>query len=81
MSSVSGSGERAPVSPVRNFGVPVMTAEGVPVYEGPGVAASRAMPLPDFSKWTKSRQKRFVFLRAYKSVSKLDCIGIRCFCL
>ena len=31
-----------PVSPVRNFGVPVMTSEGVPVYEGPGVAASRA---------------------------------------
>ena len=35
-------GERLPVSPVRNFGVAVMTAEGVPVYEGPGVAASRA---------------------------------------
>ena len=42
LSSVSGFGERPPVSPVRNFGVPVMTAEGVPVYEGPGVAASRA---------------------------------------
>ena len=32
LSSVSGFGERPPVSPVRNFGVPVMTAEGVPVY-------------------------------------------------
>ena len=31
LSSVSGFGERPPVSPVRNFGVPVMTAEGVPV--------------------------------------------------
>ena len=84
---------------MRNFGVPVMTAEEVPVYEGPGVAASRAeerekdiftksekwlpaMPLPDFSKWTKSRQEEILcFSEIYVSVSKLDCVGIRCFCL
>ena len=77
MSSVSGFGERPPVSPVRNFGVLVMTTKGVPVYEGPGIAASRAeerekdiftksekwlpsMPLPDFSKWTKSRQEEIL---------------------
>ena len=84
LSSVSGFGERPPVSPVRNFGVPVMTAEGVPVYEGPGVAASRAeerekdiftksekwlpsMPLPDFSKWTKSRQEEILCFSEYMS--------------
>ena len=37
LSSVSGFGEKLPVSPVRNFGVPIMTAEGVSVYEGPEV--------------------------------------------
>ena len=84
LSGVSGFGERPPVSPVRNFGVPVMTAEGVPVYEGPGVAASRAeerekdiftksekwlpsMPLPDFSKWTKSRQEEILCFSEYMS--------------
>ena len=84
LSSVSGFGERPPVSPVRNFGVPVMTAERVPVYEGPGVAASRAeerekdiftksekwlpaMPLPDFSKWTKSRQEEILCFSEYMS--------------
>ena len=84
LSSVSGFGERPPVSPVRNFGVPVMTSEGVPVYEGPGVAASRAeerekdiftksekwlpaMPLPDFSKWTKSRQEEILCFSEYMS--------------
>ena len=81
---MSGFGERPPVSPVRNFGVPVMTAEGVPVYEGPGVVASRAeerekdiftksekwlpaMPLPDFSKWTKSRQEEILCFSEYMS--------------
>ena len=84
LSSVSGFGERPPVSPVRNFGVPVMTSEGVPVYEGPGVAASRAeerekdiftksekwlpaMPFPDFSKWTKSRQEEILCFSEYMS--------------
>eukprot|EP00434_Breviolum_minutum_P041152 symbB.v1.2.036605.t1/scaffold5121.1/size30665/3 len=43
LSSVSGFGERPPVSPVRNFGVPVMTAEGVPVHfekSGNGIAGN-----------------------------------------
>ena len=40
LSSLSGFGERPPVSPVRNFGVPGVTTEGVPYHEGPGVAAS-----------------------------------------
>ena len=80
----SWRGLEPPVSPVRNFGVPVMTAEGVPVHEGPGVAASRAeerekdiftksekwlpaMPLPDFSKWTKSRQEEILCFSEYMS--------------
>ena len=76
--------ERPPVSPVRNFGVPGVTAEGVPYHEGPGVAASRAeerekdiftksekwlpaMPLPDFSKWSKSRQEEILCFSEYMS--------------
>ena len=62
---------------MRNFGVPGATSEGVPLYEGPRVTASRAeerekdiftksekwlpaMPLPDFSKWSKSRQEEIL---------------------
>ena len=41
-SSLSGFGERPPVTPVKNFGVPGVTTEGVPYHERPGVAASRA---------------------------------------
>ena len=82
LSSVSGFGERPPVSPVRNFGVQGVTSEGVPIHEGPGVAASRAeerekdiftksekwlpaMPLPDFSKWSKSRQEEILCFSEY----------------
>ena len=36
LSSLSGFGERPVVPPVRNFGVPGATSEGVPLYEGPG---------------------------------------------
>ena len=84
LSSLSGFGERPPVSPVRNFGVPGVTTEGVPYHEGPGVAASRAeerekdiftksekwlpaMPLPDFSKWSKSRQEEILCFSEYMS--------------
>ena len=42
LSSLSGFGERPVVPPVRNFGVPGATSEGVPLYEGPGFTASRA---------------------------------------
>ena len=69
---------------MRNFGVPGATSEGVPLYEGPGVAASRAeerekdiftksekwlpaMPLPDFSKWSKSRQEEILCFSEYMS--------------
>ena len=69
---------------VRNLGVPGATSEGVPLYEGPGVAASRAeerekdiftksekwlpaMPLPDFSKWSKSRQEEILCFSEYMS--------------
>ena len=84
LSSLSGFGERPVVPPVRNFGVPGATSEGVPLYEGPGVAASRAeerekdiftksekwlpaMPLPDFSKWSKSRQEEILCFSEYMS--------------
>ena len=84
LSSLSGFGERPPVSPVRNFGVPGVTTQGVPYHEGPGVAASRAeerekdiftksekwlpaMPLPDFSKWSKSRQEEILCFSEYMS--------------
>ena len=84
LGGVSGFGERPPVSPVRNFGVAGVTAEGVPYHEGPGVAASRAeerekdiftksekwlpaMPLPDFSKWSKSRQEEILCFSEYMS--------------
>ena len=84
LSSLSGFGERPPVSPLRNFGVPGVTTEGVPYHEGPGVAASRAeerekdiftksekwlpaMPLPDFSKWSKSRQEEILCFSEYMS--------------
>ena len=84
LSSLSGFGERPPVSPVRNFGVPGVTTGGVPCREGPGVAASRAeerekdiftksekwlpaMPLPDFSKWSKSRQEEILCFSEYMS--------------
>ena len=57
---------------------------GVPIHEGPGVAASRAeerekdiftktekwlpaMPLPDFSKWWKSRQEEILCFSEYMS--------------
>ena len=67
---------------MRNFGVPGATSEGVLLYEGPGVAASRAeerekdiftksekwlpaMPLPDFSKWSKSRQEEILCFSEY----------------
>ena len=36
LSSLSGFGERPPVPPVRNFGVPGATSEGAPLYEGRG---------------------------------------------
>ena len=84
LSSLSGFGEKPSVSPVRNFGVPGVTTEGVPYHEGPGVAASRAeerekdiftksekwlpaMPLPDFSKWSKSRQEEILCFIEYMS--------------
>ena len=83
-SSLSGFGERPVVPPVRNFGVPGATSEGVPLYEGPRVTASRAeerekdiftksekwlpaMPLPDFSKWSKSRQEEILCFSEYMS--------------
>ena len=83
LSSVSGFGEATCFS-CEEFGVPVVTAEGVPVYEGPGVAASRAeerekdiftksekwlpaMPLSDFSKWTKSRQEEILCFSEHMS--------------
>ena len=69
---------------MRNFGVPGATSEGVPLYEGPGVAASRAeerekdffsknekwlpaMPLPELSKWSKSRQEEILCFSEYMS--------------
>ena len=73
--------------PVRNFGVPGATPDGVPLHEGPGVAASRAeerekdvftksekwlpaMPLPDFSKWSKSRQEEILCFSEYMNQFK-----------
>ena len=87
LSSLSGFGERPVVPPVRNFGVPGTTPDGVPLHEGPGVAASRAeerekdvftrsekwlpaMPLPDFSKWSKSRQEEILCFAEYMNQFK-----------
>ena len=87
LSSLSGFGERPVVPPVRNFGVPGATPDGVPLHEGPGVAASRAeerekdvftksekwlpaMPLPDFSKWSKSRQEEILCFSEYMNQFK-----------
>ena len=87
LSSLSGFGERPVVPPVRNFGVPGTTPDGVPLHEGPGVAASRAeerekdvftksekwlpaMPLPDFSKWSKSRQEEILCFSEYMNQFK-----------
>ena len=87
LSSLSGFGERPVVPPVRNFGVPGTTPDGVPLHEGPGVAASRAeerekdvftrsekwlpaMPLPGFSKWSKSRQEEILCFAEYMNQFK-----------
>ena len=78
-SPVSSSGSN-PDGPERRRRRPTVQTEGQTTQEKDIFTKSEkwlpAIPLPDFSKWTKSRQEEILCFSEYMSR-----VGIRCFCL